>query len=76
MATGDRLALVGPPTGTEARLSGVLTDTVTVPLATGAGLVRREGVGTVEFLADDGTVLDRVDVTEPLQPNSRLPGAR
>ena len=76
MATGDRLALVGPPASTEVRLSGAITDTVTVPLATGAGVVRREGVGTVEFLADDGTVLDRVDVTEPLQPNSRLPGAR
>ena len=76
MATGDRLALVGPPASTDVRLSGAITDTVTVPLATGAGVVRREGVGTVEFLADDGTVLDRVDVTEPLQPNSRLPGAR
>jgi hypothetical protein len=76
MAAGDRLALVGPPTSTDVRLSGATADTVTVPLATGAGLVRREGVGTVEFLADDGTVLDRVEVTEPLQPNSRLPGAR
>ena len=76
MATGDRLALVGPPASTEVRLSGAATDTVTVPLATGAGVVRREGVGTVEFLAGDGTVLDRVDVTEPLQLNSRLPGAR
>ena len=74
--TGDRLALVGPPAATQVRLTSQDTATVTLPLADGAGLVRRPGVGTVEFLDGEGRPLDRVDVTEPLQPNSRLPGAR
>jgi hypothetical protein len=66
---------VGPPAATRVRLDVPGAAPVTVPLATGAGLVRRADVRSVEFLDDEDQVLDQVDVTGPLQGNARLPGA-
>jgi hypothetical protein len=47
---GDRLGVAGPPQATGVRLTTPGTDSRTVPLPGGAGMVRAVGVRSVEFL--------------------------
>ena len=72
LPTGDRLAVVGPRTATQVRLVGDNGDLATVPLPTGAGLVRQGDVRSVEFLDAAGRSLGDLEVTPPWQIHGRL----
>jgi hypothetical protein len=70
--SGDRLAVVGPRAATQVRLTVPSAGAVTLPLPTGAGVVRQARVRTVEFLDAAGRSLGRIDVTAPWRHDRRL----
>lgn len=69
---GDRLVVVGPRAAASVRLMGGSETIPDVALSAGAGLIRRDSVGRVEFLDADGRSLGETEVTNPWQPNARL----